>query len=64
MDPDPDPGGPKTYRSNGSGSASLRIRIPDLFVSLGLEFLKLLVSVELLVLYCVPARILNRKYTM
>jgi hypothetical protein len=62
MDPDPDPGGSKTYGSDGS--ATLRVRIPDLFVSLGLEFLKLLVSVELLVLYCVPTRILNRKYTI
>jgi hypothetical protein len=58
----PDPGDPKTYGSDGS--ATLRARIPDLFVSLGLEFLKLLVSVELLVLYCVPTRILNRKYTV
>jgi hypothetical protein len=64
MDPDPDPGGPKTYGSNGSGSATLRVRIPDLFVSLGLEFLKLLVSVEFFVLYCVPTRILNRIGTM
>jgi hypothetical protein len=23
MDPDPDPGGPKSYRSDGSGSATL-----------------------------------------
>jgi hypothetical protein len=61
---DPDPGGPKTYGSDGSGSERLRVRIPDLFVSLGLKFLELLVSVELLVFYCVPTRILNRKYNI
>ncbi len=30
MDPDPDPGGPKTYGSDGSGSATLQI--PQIYI--------------------------------
>jgi hypothetical protein len=37
MDPDPDPGGPKTYRSDGSGSATLILKPRKCNVKLTIE---------------------------
>ena len=39
IDPDADPGGPKTYGSYGTGSATLDVILPD---SVGFKFKKFL----------------------
>jgi hypothetical protein len=44
MDPDPDPGGPKTYGSDGSGSATLIKTGEKVFVRLKMLTLKNLIK--------------------